>query len=224
MLPWVQLDTAAVPGADGGLRLMRRGSEYSIMSGSIELMNSRISGSEEALAKLTCGRICERQRSRVLIGGLGMGFTLRAALPILGPDAHIDIAELVPEVVAWAHGPLADVFGESLQDPRVQVHERDVAHLIDDSNAGDYDAILLDVDNGPDGLTREANDSLYSTPGLRAVQRALRADGVLAVWSAEKSPAFSRRLRSTGYSVDEVKVRARGSRGARHVIWVATNA
>ncbi|MFG1462591.1 hypothetical protein V5F77_06785 [Xanthobacter sp. DSM 24535] len=222
MIPWLQLDTATVPDGGGELRLMRRGAEFSIMAGATELMNSRLSGSEEALAALACERLQGREAPRVLIGGLGMGFTLRAALAGLPGAATLVVAELVPAVVAWARGPMADLFGACLDDPRVQVREGDVGALIREPEAP-YDAILLDVDNGPDGLTRPANDSLYDAPGLQAARAALRPGGLLAVWSSAPDAAFSQRLRRTGFAVDEVRVRANGKRGgARHVIWIAT--
>lgn len=219
MIPWVRLASADVSG--GQLRLMQRGSEFSIMLGSNELMNSRLSGSEEALATLSCDQIPGRQKPQILIGGLGMGFTLRAALAVLGEDAVVSVAELVPSVVAWARGPMAEVFQGCLEDPRVTVIEQDVAHLIRTRTAG-FDAILLDVDNGPDGLTQEANGVLYSAEGLRAAHTALRPGGVLSVWSSGPDRQFTARLKKAGFSVEEVKVRATGKgRGARHVIWVA---
>ncbi len=205
------------------LRLMRRGAEYSIMAGSIELMNSRLSGSEEALATLAFDRIGQRSGARVLIGGLGMGFTLRAALTTFGKDAGIIVAELVPAVVAWARGPLGGLYGDSLSDPRVQIHDGDVGALIRAGEAR-YDAILLDVDNGPGGLSRKGNDSLYDQRGLAAARRALRPGGVLEVWSSTRDSDFTRRLGRAGYAVEEVGVRAHKGRGARHVIWVATAA
>ncbi|MDB5456882.1 MAG: hypothetical protein JWP92_2467 [Caulobacter sp.] len=221
MIPWVQLDTTTMPGDGGELRLMRRGGEYSIMSGSIELMNSRLSGSEEALATLTCGPLANRAKPRVLIGGLGMGFTLRAAQAALGVDAEIVVAELVPAVVAWARGPLGGVFGDSLADPRTSIHEGDVGALIASSQDA-YDAILLDVDNGPHGLSRKGNDGLYDPRGLAAARAALRPGGVLAVWASAPDSGFTQRLKRAGYAVEEAKVRAHRGRGARHVIWLAT--
>lgn len=219
MIPWVRLATADVSG--GQLRLMQRGAEFSIMLGSNELMNSRLSGSEEALATLSCDRISGRHKPQILIGGLGMGFTLRAALKVLCDDAAISVAELVPSVVAWARGPMAEVFHGCLEDPRVSVVEQDVGQLIRTSKAG-FDAILLDVDNGPDGLTQEENGALYNVDGLRAARTALRPQGVLSVWSSGPDRQFTGRLKKAGFSVDEVKVRATGKgRGARHVIWVA---
>jgi len=221
MIPWVELGSASVPGDGGMLRLMQRGAEFSIMAGAIELMNSRLSGSEEALASLTRARLKGRSKLHILIGGLGMGFTLRAALAEFGPDADITLAELVPEVIAWAKGPLAHIHGESLTDPRVTVFEGDVAKLINGEQAR-YDAILLDVDNGPEGLMRKDNDDLYDSYGLTEAHAALRPGGVLAVWSVAPHLAFARRLRAAGYDVEELRVHANGKGGgARHVIWLA---
>ena len=221
MISWSLVDTAQVPGG-GELRLKQRGAEFSIMLGQNELMNSRLSGSEEALATIACERIRDRKAPRILIGGLGMGFTLRAALAALGPAARIVVAELVPAVVAWARGPMAEVFADSLTDPRVSIREADVGHLIR-SEASAFDAILLDVDNGPEGLTHKANDALYDLKGLSAARAALRPGGVLAVWSSTQNPKFTWRLGKAGFAVEEVRARANGSRGgARHVIWIAT--
>jgi spermidine synthase len=220
VIPWSVLDTATMPGG-GELRLKQRGAEFSIMLGSIELMNSRLSGSEEALATMSCARIRGRPRPSILIGGLGMGFTLRAALAELGPDAQVLVAELVPAVIRWAKGPMAGVFGGSLADPRVSVHEADVGEVIR-SERESYDAILLDVDNGPDGLVRAENGRIYRFEGLRAARAALAPGGVLAVWSAERDAAFTRRLEKAGFSVEEVEVRARpNNKGPRHTIWFA---
>jgi spermidine synthase len=220
MIPWVHLDSAKVPGGREELRLKRRGGEFSIVLGANELMNSRISGSEETLAKLSCARIGGRRQPRMLIGGLGMGFTLRAALAGLGADARLVVAELVPAVVAWARGPMAELFAGSLDDPRVEIREADVADVIR-SGEGAYDAILLDVDNGPDGLSRSANDRLYDMAGLAAARAAMTPGGVLAVWSAHPDASFAKRLGRSGFEVEEVHTRARGKRGARHVIWLA---
>jgi spermidine synthase len=222
VIPWTLLDTAPVPGGEGELRLKRRGAEFSIMLGTIELMNSRLSGSEEALATLSCARIGAQPQPRVLIGGLGMGFTLRAALGVLGAQARIVVAELVPAVVAWARGPMAELFGSSMTDPRVRIEEEDVGRLIRHGR-GRYDAILLDVDNGPEGLTRRSNDGLYGLDGLRAARAALRPGGVLAVWSCGPDRHFTPRLRRAGFHVEEARARADGrGGGARHVIWIAT--
>lgn len=221
MIPWIVLDSARIPDGREELRLKRRGGEFSIMLGANELMNSRLSGSEEALARLACAKIAGRPRPGVLIGGLGMGFTLRAALADLPPDAKVTVAELVPAVIAWAQSPMAELFAGCLQDARVAVREADVADLIG-SARGTYDAILLDVDNGPDGLSRSANDRLYSLAGLASARAALKPGGVLAVWSAHPDARFAARLRRAGFAVEEVNTRARAKRGARHVIWLAT--
>jgi spermidine synthase len=222
VIPWSLIDTAPIPGGAATLRLKRRGAEFSIMLGDNELMNSRLSGSEQALATLSCERIRSRPSPRVLIGGLGMGFTLRAALAALDQKALVVVAELVPAVVAWARGPMANLHGSSLTDSRVTIVEMDVGRLILDARAS-YDAILLDVDNGPDGLTRNANDALYNKAGLIAAREALRPGGVLAVWSSGPDHGFTENLRRAGFGVEEIKARANGKRGgARHVIWIAT--
>jgi spermidine synthase len=222
VIPWSLIDSAKVPDGREQLRLMRRGAEFSIRLGQSELMNSRRSGSEEALATIACGRIRDRSEQRVLIGGLGMGFTLRAALAALGPTARIVVAELVPAVLVWARGPMAEIFGGSLTDPRVTVCEADVSQLIR-SDGPIFDAILLDVDNGPEGLTRETNDGLYDLTGLRAARQALRPGGILAVWSSGPSPKFTERLRRAGFVAEQIKVRANGSGGgAWHIVWIAT--
>ena len=229
MLPWVPLATA--PLATGGvLRLKRRGAEFSIMLGSNELMNSRLSGSEKALASLSLATFASHPAPSVLIGGLGMGFTLRAALQELGPGASVVVAELVPEVIDWASGPMADLFGICLDDPRVRIASADVADLIQPAGTGRHnqtreglawDAILLDVDNGPDGLTQSGNDWLYSSAGLATAHASLRPGGVLGVWSAHPDAGFRRRMAQAGFAVTEHKVRANGSGGgAKHVIWL----
>ncbi|RWD62747.1 MAG: hypothetical protein EOS36_14445 [Mesorhizobium sp.] len=222
MIPWVQLDSARTPDGAQELRLKRRGDEFSIMLGTNELMNSRLSGSEVALAKLSCERIAGRRQPRILIGGLGMGFTLRAALAALDGDAAVAVAELVPAVVAWARGPMSGIFDGCLDDPRVTIREADVGQLIR-AETGAWDAILLDVDNGPEGIVYKENDSLYSAAGLAAARAALKPGGVLAVWSQGPDIGFTRRLKQAGFAVEEINTRARGKRGARHVIWVATN-
>ena len=224
MIPWLQIDTARVPGADVELRLMRRGEEFSMMLGQNELMSSRLSGSEEALATLTCKKIEAVKRPHLLVGGLGMGFTLRAALAVLGREARITVAELVPAVIAWANGPMAELFGESLTDPRASIREADVVDVIKTSPSA-FDAILLDVDNGPEALIRKANDALYDLNGLRAIRAALRPGGILAVWSSGPNIAFTKRLRAADFDVNEVGVRVTTKRsGAHHIIWFATKA
>ena len=215
------LATAQVPGGKE-LRLFRRDRDYMIVLDRNELMNSRMSGSEEALATLTCGRLKNRKTPRLLIGGYGMGFTLRAALKILPAGASVVVVELAPEIIAWARGPMAELTAGCLDDPRVAVIEDDVAAIIGSAHSR-YDAILLDVDNGPDGLTRAENDGLYSATGLAAAKSALMPGGILAVWSAGDDPAFTRRLATSGFTVDPVKVRARSvGKGPQHMIWLAT--
>ncbi len=219
MIPLEPVDTAEIPGG-GELRLMRRGRDHMILFGRNELMSSRVRGSEEALATLACQRL-RGQAPHVLIGGLGMGFTLGAARASLPAHATIVVAELVPGIVAWAKGPLAHLFGDNLTDPRVSLEIGDVHETI--ARAGPrFDAILLDVDNGPDGMIHAANDRLYGHPGLRAAYAALNPGGVLAIWSAAPDKAFANRLRKAGFAVKEVKTRATGGRkGAHHVIWLA---
>ena len=221
MTPWILLDSAPVPGNGGELCLYQRGNEFSIkIAGGGELMNSRIHGSEDALAEHTCARLMDCAQPRLLIGGLGMGFTLAAALRHIGNQAQVMVAELVPAVVAWNKGPLRECAGDPLQDSRVTVNEVDVARILMAGQQA-YDAILLDVDNGPEGLSRKENDWLYSLNGLNEAYAALRPQGVLAVWSAGPDKDFLQRLRKVGFEVDEMRVRAHGSKGARHFIWFA---
>ncbi|MGF7171208.1 spermidine synthase [Sphingobium xanthum] len=214
------IGTAAVPGGVE-LRLFRRGGDFMIVLDRNELMSTRMNGSEIALAELTCDRLGGQGSPHLLIGGYGMGFTLRAALARLDAKAQVTVAELVPEILAWARGPMAELAADCLDDPRVRVIEDDVAALIEAGTAT-YDAILLDVDNGPDGLTRIENDRLYSARGLAAARSALRPGGVLAIWSAAPDNAFARRLSQAGFVVEEVAVRARtNGKGPRHIIWFA---
>ena len=222
MTPRELIDTAEVPGGEP-LRLFRRGGDFMIVLDRNELMNSRMSGSEEALAVMTLERLGKHQ-PHLLIGGYGMGFTLRAALAVLGRDARVTVVELVPKIIAWAKGPMAELAAGCLDDPRVRVIEDDVGRVIAGAR-GAYDAILLDVDNGPDGLVRPGNDRLYSAQGLSVAMMALRPGGVLAIWSAGPDQAFTRLLSRTGHRVDEVKVRARSNgKGPQHVIWFVTKA
>ena len=221
MNPWILLDSTRVPGTGGELRLYRLNDEFSIMVvGQGELMNSRVHGSEDALAEYTCARLVDSLQPRLLIGGLGMGFTLAAALRHVGEQARVEVAELVPAVVEWNKGPLGQKAGHPLQDPRVVMHEGDVARILVKQQKA-FDAILLDVDNGPEGLTRRENDWLYGVNGLNAAYAALRSKGVLAVWSAGPDQDFVQRLRKVGFEVEQVRVHAHGSKGARHVIWFA---
>jgi len=212
---------AEVPGGPP-LRLIRHDNAFIIMLERNELMSSRMSGSEKALGVMTCQRLGERPAPRILIGGYGMGFTLRAMLAELGPDAQIVVAELVARIIDWARGPMEAMTQGCLDDPRVEIQIDDVGARIGAAKGG-YDAILLDVDNGPDGLTRPGNDGLYSARGLARARQALRPGGILSVWSAGADRAFSRRLEQAGFSVEEVSVRAReNGKGPTHVIWFAT--
>jgi spermidine synthase len=218
------IGTAKVPGGTE-LTLWKRGGDYMIVMGHNELMSSRMSGSEEALANMSITRLGEKGErdgdAHLLIGGYGMGFTLRAALAALGPKGRVSVAELVPEIIDWARGPMAELAAGCLDDPRVTLVQRDVAEVIA-AGVDAYDAILLDVDNGPDGIVHPGNERLYSEKGLRLAIRALRPGGVLAIWSAGPDPAFKRRLVKSGLKVDEVSVRARSNgKGPKHVIWFA---
>ncbi|HEX8192075.1 MAG TPA: hypothetical protein VF552_04180 [Allosphingosinicella sp.] len=220
MIPRVLLDTAPMPGGGPELRLYRRGDEFQIMTGSVELMTSRAAGTEEALARIAWERIQRRARPAMLIGGLGMGFTLREALAVLPADAEVTVSELVPAVVSWARGPLGHIHAGSLDDPRVTIAQEDVAATIGRSRAR-WDAILLDIDNGPHALVVESNDLIYASEGLRAAREALKPGGVLAIWSSNADAAFTRRLKAERFAVDEVRVRSAGRKGTRNHLWFA---
>lgn len=222
MIPRNRIGTARIPGTDVEMVLYQSGDLYSIkIPGRGDLMNSRMHGSEKALAELACERIGRAPAPRLLIGGLGMGFTLAAALQTVGPGAEVVVAELVPEVVEWNRTVIGAVAGRPLADPRSRVHVGDVGDVIRQTVAG-FDAILMDVDNGPEALVRRQNDWLYSSEGLRAARAALRSRGVLAVWSAGPDRAFSKRLERAGFDVDEHVVRPhRAGKGPRHTIWIA---
>ena len=221
MQPRTLIATAQIPGGDE-LRLFQRGNDFMIVLDRNELMNSRMSGSEEALAVMTCDRLAGRAAPHILIGGYGMGFTLRAALAALSPRARVTAAELVPEIIDWARGPMTALTAGCLDDPRVTVVLDDVAVVIA-AQSQHYDAILLDVDNGPDGLSRAANDKIYSMAGLAKTKAALKPGGIAAIWSAAPDAQFSRRLKDSGFSVEEVTVRARSNgKGPRHTIWFAS--
>lgn len=221
MLPREPIATAQIPEGDT-LTLVRHGRDFIIMLGRDELMGTRMQFSEEQLAELTLAQLGVKA-PRVLIGGYGMGFTFRKALEKLPQAGSVVVAEIVPEIVEWAKGPLAHLTGASLNDPRGRVELRDVAQLIEEAGKGaQYDAILLDVDNGPDGIVRGPNDLLYTPTGLAKARDALNAGGMLAVWSAAPDPAFTRRLKEAGFGVEAREVRARpNNKGPRHTIWFA---
>ena len=223
MARFTEIGTATIPGQGTQLRLLQRNDEFAIkIAGNTgELMNSRLHGSEDALATLACSRINKVKCPNVLIGGMGMGFTLAAALGSLGGDAEVTVAELVPEVVEWNRGPLGSASGYPVNDPRTNIHLGDVAQLMAEKE-GAYDAILLDVDNGPEGLTRKENDWLYTPEGIAQAKKALKPKGILAYWSAGEDPTFTQRLKRAGFQVKAETVRAhKPGKGAKHVIWLA---
>ena len=222
LIPWELIDRARIPGTDNELVLHRRGEDFSIRLDGMELMTSRVHGSEEALAELACAPVAGRPAPRVLVGGLGMGYTLAAALSRLGPTALVEVAELVPGVVEWNQGPLAHLAGRPLEDPRVRVRQGDIAAVLR-AEPGGYDAIMNDVDNGPDGLLLPENAYLYGHAGLALTRAALRPGGVLTVWSVGPDVSFTERLRRAGFDAREVRLRdSGGRRGRGHTIWVAT--
>jgi spermidine synthase len=222
MIPWTKLGSAEIPNNGGELKLSQRGEEFSIRLSGIrgELMNSRVYGSEQALAELGCAHIQGSDTASVLVGGLGMGFTLASTLETLGTGAEITVAELIPEVVEWNRGPLGNAAGHPLNDSRTRIHHGDVAGLLCDNPAA-FDAILLDVDNGPEGLTHSDNQWLYSVEGLADIYTTLRPEGMLAIWSAGPDSLFTIRLKKAGFKVDLRTVRARKGKGSRHTIFLA---
>jgi spermidine synthase len=217
VIPWQEVGRAKVP--EGDLILTRRGEEFAIRLRGAELMNSRAHQSEEKLATFGCAGLSTRSGVQVLIGGLGMGFTARAALDSLAPDAKVVIGELVPEVVDWNKGVLAPLARAPLEDPRVEVVLGDVGKVISYAR-NRFHAILLDVDNGPDAFTAPGNASLYGVPGLERARRALVPGGVLGVWSVEDDRAFTGRLRGVGFAVEQHRVPPRAGSGANHMIWI----
>jgi spermidine synthase len=220
MKGWELLDAALAPdGTD--LRLMRRDNEYVMLANGRPLMSSRLHGSEEALATLGCKETRRLTRPRVLVGGLGMGYTLRAVLDVLPPVADVTVAELVRAVVRWNHEPLASLAAYPLRDPRVRVEVGDVGFTLR-AHCGQFDAILLDVDNGPAAFTVGGNAALYDNGGVAAAYAALSPGGTLAIWSAWEDTKFERRLRFHGFAVEVVRVRARLKKGGpRHTIFLA---
>lgn len=222
MIPWVDIDATTVPGDGTLMELRRRGDEFVIRVGGVDLMSSRMFSSEEALAERAIPRLREAPARRILVGGLGMGFTTAAALRCAAPTDEVITAELVPSIVAWNRTHIGHLAGHPLDDPRARIHLGDVGALLRQSHAA-FDAILLDVDNGPDSLTLHDNDGLYSARGLRAAMRALRPGGVLGVWSAFDDPRFTRRLKDNGFDTELVKVRSHKGRGQQHYLWFATS-
>lgn len=225
MREWTQVGTAVVPGSETILTLHQSSHDFVIrLSGTgTELMSTRRRGSEEALGRMPFAQIPNPRNATVLIGGLGMGFTLAAALQAAGRDACVTVAELVPEVVEWNRGPLGEQSGSPLKDPRTRLHIGDVTSLLRERKSN-YDIIALDIDNGPEGLTSAENDWLYSQPGIATTRRALRPGGVIAYWSATSDPEFAKRLRDTGDEICEERVHAHGKKGTRHTIWMVKTA
>jgi spermidine synthase len=222
MIPWTHLDTVQIPNNGGELKLSQRGDEFSIkLSGKRgELMNSRVFNSEKVLSQLGCAHIKPHHDAHILVGGLGMGYTLSAALKAVNADSVVTVAELIPEVVKWNEGPLGHCAGKPLQDPRTKVHIGDVKELLT-SRQPRFDAILLDVDNGPKGLTHSDNDWIYSEDGLKDIYDTLNPNGMLAIWSAGPDYLFSVRLKNIGFRVDTRDVQARPGKGSKHTIFLA---
>ena len=224
MIPWTLLGTANIPNNGGELRLTQRENDFSIHLKGVrgELMNSRVHCSELALAELGCAHIQGKGNTKVLVGGLGMGFTLAAALKATSISSQVVVAELVPEVVEWNKGPLGECAGRPLNDDRVQVYLGDVAELFKTEQAT-FDVVLLDVDNGPEGFTQADNNNLYSMESLQAIRQTLHPGGVLAVWSAWHDPKFTTQLKKAGFKVKTKTVRAHKGKGSHHTIYLARN-
>ncbi|MFT5283570.1 MAG: spermidine synthase [Kangiellaceae bacterium] len=222
MIPWVQLGKANIPNNGGELTLSQRDDEFSIKMSGIrgELMNSRLYNSEEELSKLGCAHLASTAKAHVLVGGLGMGYTLAAALNAITSSSKVTVAELVPEVVAWNKGALGNCAKNPLSDPRAVVHIGDIKTLLRTRQAT-YNAILLDVDNGPEGLTHCDNSWIYSLNGLKDIYNTLLPKGILAIWSAGPDHSFTVRLKKAGYEVSTRVVRARVGKGSRHTIFLA---
>jgi len=222
MIPWTLLGTATIPNNGGELELAQRDKEFSIHLKGVrgELMNSRVHCSELALAELGCAHIQGAENTKVLVGGMGMGFTLAAALKATPKSSQVVVAELVPEVIEWNKGPLGDCAGKPLNDPRALVHLGDVAELFKKKQAT-YNAVLLDVDNGPEGFTHSDNNNLYSIESLQAIRHTLQPSGMLAIWSAWHDPKFTTQLKKAGFKVQTKTVRAHKGKGSRHTIYLA---
>ena len=222
MIPWTQLGSAKIPNNGGELKFSQRGDEFSIRLSGIrgELMNSRLFNSEKELSELGCAHLKSTDNAQVLVGGLGMGYTLAAALKTVNLSSTVTVAELIPEVVVWNQGPLGNCANNPLQDPRTKVHVGDVRELLTMKRPA-FDAILLDVDNGPEGLTQNDNNSIYSPQGLQDIYKTLRPKGMLAIWSAGPDDKFTVRLRKAGFKADTRIVRARPGKGSRHTIFLA---
>jgi spermidine synthase len=222
MDPWTIIERTTVPGSDTELTLLRRDEDFAIRLSGLpgDLMNSRMYHSEEALAELACTRLGAVENARVLVGGLGMGFTLAAVLRCVPRSAEVVVAELVPEVIEWNRGSLGQCAGRPLDDGRTRVHRGDVVALLKHPGKK-FDAILLDVDNGPEAMTASANGWLYTRGGLKQIYQVLRPGGIAAIWSVRGDQPFAARLKKTGFEVRVRTVRARPGKGSRHTIFVA---
>jgi spermidine synthase len=222
MIPWIELGTAQIPNNGGELKFSQRADEFSIRLSGIrgELMNSRLYNSEKVLAELGCAHLNSSDSAQVLVGGLGMGYTLAAALKAVTANSQVTVAELIPEVVEWNRGPLGNCAKNPLEDPRTKIHVGDVRALLSIKRPT-FDAILLDVDNGPEGLTQKGNNSIYSAQGLDDIYKTLRPKGMLAIWSAGPDHLFTLRLKKAEFKADTRIVRARPGKGSRHTIFLA---
>lgn len=220
--PWKLLATAPVPQGEGELKLYQHDQDFVIKVDHIELMNSRVHGSEDALAELTIQKIDTNKPKRILIGGLGMGFTLAKALESIGPEDTIDVAELSPDVLAWNKEYLGNLTDNPLNDPRVTVHVMDVIDIMR-SNQRCFDAVILDVDNGPEGLTKDDNNRIYSSRGLSSAFQALKPHGIYSVWSSGDSEIFTERMKKSNFEIEKTRVHERANgKGGKHVIWFGT--
>ena len=227
MIPWTHLGLATIPNNGGELELTQRDKEFSIHMKGVrgELMNSRTHSSELALADLGCAHIKNTENSKVLVGGMGMGFTLAAALKATQPSTKVVVAELVPDVIEWNKGPLGECAGYPILDERVIIHLGDVAELFKGKTgkekAPEFDSILLDVDNGPEGFTHGDNNNLYSLESLMNIRQTLQPKGMLAVWSAYHDPKFTTQLKKAKFKVETKTVRAHKGKGSKHTIYLA---
>jgi spermidine synthase len=224
---WITIESSLIPSSKVELTLLQRNDDFAIRVAGVpgDLMNSRMHHSEDELAKFGCSRLSMVKNARVLVGGLGMGFTLAAVLKTVGVSAKVTVAELVPAVVEWNRELLGQCAGRPIDDERTQIHLGDVADLLKRKSvkpqADQFDAILLDVDNGPEAMTHSDNEWLYSPMGLKNIYEKLRPEGIVAIWSASANPIFTKKLKKTGFKVQEHIVRARPGKGSRHTIFVA---
>ena len=220
MKPLERLGEAKTP--DGTvLQLYRHDGAYLIRADGVELMSTRRHLSEDKLAEVACAPLATKPKARVLIGGLGLGFTLREALRHLGPDAEVVVAELVAEVIEWNANPAYALSAEAMADPRVRIVHEDVSKVLR-NNVGGFHAIMLDTDNGPEGMIMKENSRLYATRGIAATMAALKPEGTIAYWSVGDDPGFMRALENAGLEVKAMKVRAHATSGPFHTLYIAS--